>query len=233
MTSRLLRFGFEIEGEFSPYTQARLSLEDNVDIDEDGSIRSCLEVKPRPQLSDSSTLAHTKLNLRECRFGIFNRGDDVSEYFKLLGYWGKDFHANRSSGFHVHLSFDPKWPPELISSDFFLNFMAGVKREFPEEYKARNGNRYCKFFGARKSDKVDEEIYKGRQTYDRYRAINLASLSKHGTVEFRLWPSNRPAMMKKYLDFTLDFVQDYINTPHTFILSLSKRPITQTKLITI
>jgi hypothetical protein len=82
---------------------------------------------------------------------------------------------------------------------FYKWFMENLSKEFPEVIPARIKGTYCKAVAD------DKEVYRGT---DRYRAINFQpALSRHGTIEFRIFPSNKPAIMMKYLQFTLEQIK--------------------------
>ena len=49
---------------------------------------------------------------------------------------------------------------------------------------------------------------------DRYRAVNFCSYLAHNTIEFRIFPSGYATQLNKYLDFTYNFVNEWIKT-HT------------------
>lgn len=112
----------------------------------------------------------------------------------------KGWHSNITCGFHVHVSFKPYKPAELMSIQFHDYFIAQAVKNFPEECKTRAGNRFCVF------DEVEEDIIK---THDRYKAINY-SMEHHKTLEFRLFPSSGPDKMFEYLKFILKTCDKFI-----------------------
>lgn len=207
MVSRLKTFGFEIEGEFSETLEEALKYYGI--IKGDGSISTC------DQCSDDGLIArefnsvvyyNTKAGMYEAR-EIFEQLED-------------GFHFNKTMGFHVHLGFSPKRPPELFYTKFFKELSKALENEFPDEYRARSRNRYCKFL-PKATLGSDSYAYQGDG--DRYKAINLhCSMDLHGTLEIRFFPTAEPKKMLKYLEFCLSFVGEFINRGFDEFLVINK-----------
>lgn len=198
MISKILQFGFEIEGEFS--TELDEKLESYGGVKTDGSVRSCKlgcdDLTPGEFASEALT------NLSEAKkiFKIFQK---------------HKYHWNNSAGFHIHVSFYPKLPQEIMSSCFINYFKKELYNSYPDVISLRGKNRYCRI-----SKITDFDI-----TYseDRYRFINfMPALHKHGTIEFRIWPSGKPLKMYEYLCFTLEKIEFFIKNQD----SLMKKRIT-------
>ena len=101
MKTRLITFGFEIEGEFLPAIKnyaGRL-----FEIGKDGSLR---KDKETPK-------SHELLELRSKVMKTNTKGltdaKRIMDYCKLYAA----YRPNESSGFHIHLGFNPKVPAEI------------------------------------------------------------------------------------------------------------------------
>lgn len=195
MNTRIAKVGFEIEGEFTPELTSIMS--GKGEMKGDGSLRSC---------------SHGEHNRKRLYCGEFNsvpyaRRSTHSQrkIFDLLQaeYEQGNFHFNNTCGFHIHTSFRPKRPPELISSLFCHYFYVALKKEFPEVIKKREHNSFCEFA-------YNDTII--AHPTDRHIAINYLSLPKHGTVEFRIFPTDEPKSMYEYLKFTIHTIEDFEKT---------------------
>lgn len=126
--------------------------------------------------------------------------DMYQEAYKAGG-----FHWNNTCGFHVHVSFRPKRPPEIISKEFCDFFYEKMQEKFLGAFERRKNNRYCR------ATVYDDYLY---QSSDRYQGINInPSLHKHGTVEFRIFPTSTPIRMWEFLKFTLKTIEQFLDIP--------------------
>lgn len=192
MKTKLKKFGFEIEGEFSEDLMEKLAKYG--EIKTDGSINRCR----------NCNLSGMEFASRPLAINSYGR-KQLKEIFSLLEekHKEKEFHWNKSCGFHVHVSFSPNQPPEIWSKEFTNGFLQVMGQKFPGILKRRSNNRYCKATSYRDIDIVDSQ--------DRYRFINLNSAyDSHGTIEFRIFPSGNPKNLRKYLVFILKFVRMFI-----------------------
>ena len=207
--SKLISFGFEIEGEMS--STCIHFLEKYGTLHGDGSINFC-------------DIPHNKeLQLREFSSFVFlnnkTQKKNVENIFSGLQklYDSGDFHFNETCGFHIHCGFEPKVPFEIFSVEFYEYFLNKLIDTYKEVYYKRGSNRYCKIYS---KDIIEKE--KGQVEVDialeteRYRGINFRpALESHGTIEFRLFPSDVPKTMYKYLEFTLQTITHFIKENET------------------
>ena len=196
MRTKLDRFGLEIEGEFSDKLLEKLQ-EVGI-IKSDNSVYSC-----RGGL-------HTNLSCAEFNsrpYEITELSTAKEEVFALLEkyYEKKEFHFNKTCGFHIHISFRPQRPPEMLSSQFANYFLAELKKEMGGVLKRRKDNNYCN------ADFIDDKYI--ARPIDRYKAINYCALTKFKTIEFRIFPANKPKVMLYFLEFTLDRIKKFLAKP--------------------
>jgi len=201
MKSKIFKIGIEIEGEFAQSIHSKL-LALGGEIKGDGSVHNC----------SSSTSFHKKFptsHLQSAEYVTqpiemenrkhFKKIFDLLEDAKKSG----EFHWNKTAGFHIHLSFKPKVPPEIRSTKFTKYALDAIQNEFPLEYRIRTAGRWCRI------DRLDDEQFLRHPT-DRYKAINFASIQKHGTVEFRIFPAKHPYKMYEYFRFIIKMVREYL-----------------------
>ena len=200
MKTALYKLGYEIEGEFSqPLIK---ELKKWGEIKSDGSLSRC---------SSSKHLLSRVESLAEYASPPLHHKDDMAEirsFFTLLdkAYQNKEFHFNNTCGFHIHLSFTPSKPPELFSTQFMEYFRELLKEKQKLVVKRRAANRFCRIVIA-ESELIQEET--------RYRFVNiLPAYNKHGTIEFRIFPANKPQIMYRYLIFTLGAVRQFLRRQH-------------------
>lgn len=201
MKSKILKIGIEIEGEFTNDLHPEL-LALGGEIKGDGSVHSC----------STSTSFHKKFpdqHLHTAEYVSQPVAIEDKKHFKklfdLLEKAKKEgkFHWNKTAGFHVHLSFKPKVPPEIRSTKFTKYMLDKIQDEFPLEYRIRTAGRWCRV------DRLDDEEFLRRPT-DRYKAINFASFSRHGTLEFRIFPAKHPYKMYEYFRFVVKTTREYL-----------------------
>ena len=216
MKNKIKALGWEIEGEYTD--SLRSKLEEYGEFKGDGSIHNCdYSVHEKKGLSDeldSIEFASGKYEIEKLR-------TDVKKFFDILikGYADKEFHWNKSMGFHIHVSFKPKTPTEILSTQFVDFFFEQLKKKYPTVYNVRGKNYYCRL-----NTNTDYEII---HNHDRYRAINLApALEKHGTIEFRIFPTNSPKVMKAYMLFTLNTINKFLREANDRLVNTQELIIT-------
>jgi hypothetical protein len=116
--------------------------------------------------------------------------------------------GNETCGFHVHLSCKRRSIVSLLASWKFIKyFLKEIKKLYPEMYKKRAENSYCR------TSKVNKEqviCYFFTGDGDRYRAVNLLSYRKHRTIEFRLFDMMEVKNCIKYIKSTKEIVEHFI-----------------------
>lgn len=194
MRTKIAKFGFEIEGEFSENTLDLLRGEGVIKTD--GSIHVC---RTHVYKTDSDY----EFNSNPMKLNVTGRRQ-TRKIFDILqeAYEKKEYHWNKTMGFHIHVSFTPKKPPEIFSSQFASQFEKLIRTKFSSMVRAREKNQYCRI------DCSDENI---AYEHDKYTFINFNSAySEHGTIEFRIFASNNPKTMRRYLSTTLRFVAQFL-----------------------
>lgn len=195
MKTRILKYGFEIEGEYSE----RLSREvlKYGTIKGDGSVNNC---------KDNEQMYCRRLHTAEFASSpyLINSHVPSSVFAKFQkAYINEGYHWNESCGFHVHVSFKPKIPPEIFSTQFAEYFYSRMKKVFPKEFKDRRNNGFCK------AENPVESIAKNDG--NRYRGINFRpAMEKHGTIEFRIFPANEPEKMQRYCSFIIRTLRAFL-----------------------
>ncbi len=207
MRSKIFKIGFEIEGEFHSELVRRLNDPLIGVMKSDGSVHSYHD-NLLPREYNSLPLKKDSKDIDKI-FGIFQKAYDNGLY-----------NFNATAGMHIHMSFEPQRPPEILSFLFFKTFMESLKRVFPKEIRPRIGHRFCEDI------RDDREVFSGNE---RYRAINFQpALQRHGTIEFRIFPSETPEKMKNFLLFTISQVEHFLKEDHeiTFDMGLDQNQVT-------
>ena len=204
--------GFEIEAEMSSNVIAWLK--NNGVVKGDGSIALC----------DKETFCGNanKGNLRALEYNsyVYKRREinsKVKKFFMLLQeeYENGSYHFNKSMGFHIHISFEPQKPTEILSAEFRKFFIDKLKATYKDVVSSRGKNSFCKIkdreiASAKNKLEFQDELVSG---YERYQAINFATaMSTHGTIEFRIYPSSEPKKMFEYLVFTINTIEEFLKT---------------------
>jgi len=204
--TKLLKFGFEIEGEFS--YDARDWLETEGVIKSDGSVKLCRESEYVGDWHKN----HRGADLEPAEYNspvyTISSLENAKAFFEALQKTSDNggYHWNKSSGFHIHTSYSPKKPPEIMSEEFVTLFLTKLKEKFPTEYALREGNRFCE------PHMTEDEIYQNNG--NRYHAVNIMpALDRHGTIEFRIFPTAEPMKMFEFLEFTLSLILEWIKDP--------------------
>lgn len=198
MITKIKKYGFEVEGEYS-HDFAR-AIQEVGELKGDGSLRNC----PR---SDHEGRFAEDLQNHEYNSPILNYSTaGLAKGKKIIGLFQEaynkgEFHWNKSCGFHIHVSFDPEKPPELWSSQFADYFAKALDRKFPGVVKRRGKNNFCQIKFS------DQEI---AHPTERYRFINF-TMGHHPTLEFRIFPTALPKRMWSFVEFTLATLQRFIN----------------------
>lgn len=208
MKSQIYKIGVEIEGEFTADLHSQLQ-ELGGQMKYDGSVHNC-----RPTVKFHRDHPH-RLGTGEYVTQPIALADKkhFKKVFDLLEAAKKDgrFHWNKSAGFHIHVSFKPKVPPEIRSTQFTKFALEKLQQEFPLEYRIRTATNWCRVTGLDK----DENLIQNVANRDRYKAINYASFTKHGTLEFRIFPAKHPYKMYEYFRFTIKMLNEYLAQEHT------------------
>lgn len=207
--SKIAKIGFEIEAEWSEKAKALFA--DDGEMKGDGSIRRCYSSN-----SEDNPEHHTaSLDVREFASNPMVYNPDLldtlkDKFTKLQKLHDKGlYHFNKSMGFHIHMSFTNKQPPELISPKFIAYFKKKIKKELPTVYTTRKDNQYCRFTVPPIELLADEHS-------DRYRFVNIwPAMRRHGTIEIRAYPSEQPMEMYKYLRFTFRTISEFIAKKQT------------------
>jgi len=205
MKTKINKFGIEIEGEFSDELRRKI---DELEIGKwtsDGSIRRCdCPTGKRFPKGHSARLVEAEYVTKPLRYN--EQGLEKAErLIELIDkYYRKGhFHYNKTMGMHIHLSFNKRRASELWSIEFVNFFVDRLENRFPGVYQKRTTqSTYCQEI------KNEQEISQG---FERYKAINFTSAYiKHGTIEFRIFPTDRPRRMRCYLDFLFKTVNAFI-----------------------
>ncbi len=116
---------------------------------------------------------------------VFNKWDKI--FGELSSHWGSEYHANNYMGFHVHFADSVKFMsmPHVVLKETQSLFLKLFKKLFPTMWQLRKNNTYCV------PEILEEKYALGAvvarlDVGSRYRAINFAALSKHGTIEVRI-----------------------------------------------
>lgn len=210
MRTKIDRIGIEIEGEFSDEFKSKIQEKNLGIIKGDGSVKHCVDYpvgigydyKKHSNSIDLYTAEYNSAPLESIQ-----ESKDIFESFEKAAD-DKEYHWNKSAGFHIHVSFHPKKPPEIFSKRFHDFFMSRLKKKFPEVYNQRAGNSYCL------NACTEEDPYKNRN--ERYRAINfMPAWSRHRTIEFRIWRTAHPSEMFEYLRFTIRTINNFLKIDST------------------
>jgi hypothetical protein len=197
MNSKIYKVGIEIEGEFSRGFEMRLQ-EVGV-MKGDGSVRRCAGRRC------GLNLIAAEFNSRAISVRNIGKMMEIFDMFQQA-YENEEFHYNKTCGFHIHLSFLPKTPAEIFSIQFVNGFFERMKEKFVRAFAVRSKNHFC-------STNIQERDIAWKDS-ERYRGVNLwPSMYKHGTIEFRIWPSDKPEKMREYFLFTIGFVKKFLSAP--------------------
>jgi len=216
MKPKINKFGLEIEAEMS--TELMNKLGDYGKIVSDGSLRCCSLADTRKYHNPNP---RKKLDIMEFVSNPIDYNENgrkqVKEIFRLFDKYfkEKEFHWNRSMGFHVHISFRPKTPVDIWSVEFANLFVIKLTKRFPSVFRTRKDNSYCKII-------IDEKEMANMNleanSSERYRFINFVpAWKKHKTIEFRIFPMNKPRIMKQYLGFTFRIINDFLKHSDEFL----------------
>lgn len=211
MKTKINAFGFEIEGIF--------------DSDSVNKFRTCGKIKGDGSVHGCDNLSGGNHNCKWCNNHAYqaceyNTGvipytkagaKEANDILKLFNteYEAGNFHFNKSTGFHIHLSFNPKVPKEILSIQYhdFMVKRITIKYMSLLEKNNRIGNTYCKEYKGSRKD-ICREIWRGSE---RYRNINFQpALQRHGTIEFRWFPTCEPRIMADILKDILKWTDQFI-----------------------
>lgn len=201
---RIKAIGFELEGEFSP---AAYRLLDNGRLGNmvgDGSLHPCRFTASYSK-NHAARLDDNEFVSRVFRVGFAHDEEMIEDFFKTLQRLraAKEYHWNKSMGFHVHVSFN-RMPMEIWSKPFYDFFYIALASSFRGVLTRRAANRYCRMTAERPNESI-------AHSNTRYMGINFEeSYREHGTIEFRIFPAAAPRTLKRYLSFTLSTVEAFI-----------------------
>lgn len=153
----------------------------------------------------------------EYRSGVYDLRDFArfkKDVKRLAKYFGE---YNTSMGYHVHVSFaDRQRYTQIFCNSFlmaFLDALVEYSKTLPLPKRKtlldRWHNEYCRV-------RYSKDYFEGLRGDTRYRAINyLYAWHRHGTTEFRIFPSSLSAKeLIGYTRFTLEFILDWVkNNP--------------------
>ena len=210
MESKIKAIGLEMEGEWSSSLQNDLSVRYDLQWHEDGSVGHCAE------LMNSEGLHCNNLYTRE---GItqpipynqegLEKIKDLFDYLQANFQDGRAYHWNKSCGFHIHFSFTPKEPPELLSIIFADYLRKQIITKYPDVYELRKYISYCNFEKLNEKD-IGSKNW-GKTHSNRYHYLNTqVALREHGTIELRAFPADEPRKMKDYFDFSVKTINEFI-----------------------
>jgi hypothetical protein len=164
----------------------------------DGSLRDCAW---RCMVSHKYELSKIEIASKiHCISDI----EGIKKQFEWLNEMYKKGHMcwNKSCGFHVHIGFENNTSPEIRSKEFITKFYKNLATQMPTEYKKRKNYNFCKEKG---------NIEHALDLNGRYFGINYTAIKDHKTIEFRIFPTAKPRRMFKYINFTIDNVNKFIN----------------------
>lgn len=118
--------------------------------------------------------------------------------------------ADRSCGLHVHVDATGIPIPELHTiARRYARFESEIDSFMPRSRRG-NGNNYCYSMTPDVLTRIDQ-TYNRDSFYnvDRYRKLNLNSVYKHGTIEFRQHGGSiNPEKIKNWVRFCVSFVEE-------------------------
>lgn len=200
MQTKLVKIGFEIEGEFDNLAHRWLSTKG--EMKGDGSLRSC---------SSSDHNEDIPLAVGEYNSPVYSATPTglktIKKFFDELDALQKShrFHFNSTCGFHIHVSFN-QFPAECFSKQFVNFFLKALKTKQKRVIEKRSDNRFCQL-------RVPASEIENRNHGERYRFVNLwPAYQRHGTIEFRIYPTDDPKRMYRYIVFTLGQVRAFLKS---------------------
>lgn len=193
MKTKIDKVGFEIEGEFDNKTIEYLASVGSMKYD--GSLRNCGDTKHGCRLDhrEFNSIPYVKSGIWRAKKAVFIPLDKA--------YKAQKFHFNNSCGFHIHISFRPQRPPEILSTQFCDFFHKEMERVYNGVLKRRQNNRYCPFVYSEK------EIFKPTE---KFRAISYEAYYRHKTIEFRIFPATKPMIMYDFVLFTIKTIEKFL-----------------------
>ena len=132
MRTKINKFGFEIEGEFTQDFADMLVKKGYGNIVNDGSLNPCSSQRVIDKHHNSMKDLHTLEFVSKVIDYSDSGKKTMRKIFKLFSenVGNKEYHWNRSCGFHIHLSFRPKLPVEIWSVEFANFFKYKLEKEF-------------------------------------------------------------------------------------------------------
>jgi hypothetical protein len=214
MKNKIVAFGFEIEGIFDDKTIK--SFKEVGKIKGDGSVEGCgggckwcTNHLYEACEYNTNVIPYTKAGSKESA--------KIMDLFHKT-YKDGDFHFNKTTGFHIHMSFKEKIPKEIVSVQYHDFMVDRINKKYHEllSNRGRLNNRYCK---AHDKARLASSIYRES---DRYRNINfMPSLQRHGTVEFRWFPTCEPKVMASILSDVLKWTNQFLGKEIKEVLTIN------------
>lgn len=139
--------------------------------------------------------------------------------------------TNNSMGFHIHVSFKNHSDyAKIYNYNFYREFIKEYAKNFTtKEELSRLNNSYCSRYKSLKhfSNNTSQQVLSEYKS-NRYFAVNYNSYNIHNTIEFRIFPANNPERLIQYIDFTVNFIKDWLKksrmkTSLVYNLNLRKR----------
>jgi hypothetical protein len=135
---------------------------------------------------------------------------NVLKVFKTGGMIAKP----TSAGIHIHVDMSMYNIYEILMIKYLFSL---IEKEFAEKLAVHKGrHRWIKFTDIDFIENINLNNLKIQNVQefikdispDRHEALNLHSLLKHGTVEFRIYPSTLdPEIIKFMIDFSVKFIK--------------------------
>lgn len=145
---------------------------------------------------------------------------DVKRFLRLVK-------VNSTCGLHMHISFEKM-------SDYYKILNWKVVKQFENNYnvtftadneQSRKSVHYCKFYNTEdvfisETKQQLENTHKGNF---RYHSVNFNAFNQHNTIEFRIFAAtNKILTFKKYVNFLLINLENFVTTENFVTLDLSK-----------
>jgi len=198
-----IRFGIEIEAEFPTKEDSwklinRNKMIQGWELDHDGSLTNGAEYRPK----DKNKLYFNKESLTQLK--------EVIALIKV-----HKGHVRPTCGLHIHVdmkNFNDNEIEKIVKS--FIRKQSQIIKKFKvcksrlEDTAQRIPKDALKYVTAKEIWKIRKHQSTSQNDYlkERYYLLNVQSLNKHGTLEFRLFNGTVvPEKIKRYIKWTLKF----------------------------
>lgn len=143
------------------------------------------------------------------------KGDKLAEVLQLFSdkQLTKDYNLNKTCGLHFHVSLNKAYYAYIDNQEFYDEFVEMFKTNFPDVYKERKNQHYCKVVHSPNHFKLCSQ--------DRYASVNYC-YTKHKTVEFRCYGGSKSTVegLADMIQKTLNLIGDFIERREAKMLSL-------------